>query len=249
VPDYETVYLSMGQDANAVQSESQQNELKSTYHFTFSHRNFLPFAERPLQIHWRSLRNMVYEPDFETIDVAACTANIAQKGFLSEIFYEHTPKNKMQLVTIVDNWGSMGVFRWLSSQITDIISSQIKNEVYYCYNLPEPFLYSDTEMKTKKEWRNFREKLNGKHVIFISDAGAAKGNYSSARIKRTKEILNDIRRIAKNVVWLNPMPEHRWRKTSAIYISLAVQMYEISENGLQQTIHYLKNNIHFQPIL
>lgn len=247
--EYETLYLSAGDQKAEKSIGSDRNEMETKFHFSFSSRNFMPLAERPLQINWRSLRNMVYETDFETIDVATCVKNIAEKGFIAEIPYAKELKNSVQLVTMIDNYGSMSVFRWLVQQTNDIISSQITNNVYYCYNLPIPNLFLDRELKKKVNWKQFHQtKLNSKYVIIISDAGATKGSYSRERIEKTKEMIVQIRKTAKNIIWLNPMPNHRWRKTSAIYISLFVKMFELSETGIMQAIQFLKNNNQFQPI-
>lgn len=247
--EYDTVYLSVGNtEIDKEKIEGDRKQIKENYSFSFAPRNFIPFDERILQINWRNLRNMVFEPEFETIDTDACVNDIAQKGVLTQLFYKHHPKNKVQAVTIIDNLGSMAVFRWQSKQINQIISSEINNKTYYCYNLPEPVLFEDKEFNKKVKWDNSYQKIvREKYVIIISDAGAAKGTYSSQRVERTEKILEQIRKSAKNVVWLNPMPEKRWRKTSAIYISLSVRMFEISEKGVLQAIEYLKSNHTYQP--
>jgi hypothetical protein len=227
-----------------------KKKLNEDYKFVFSERNFLPYTERPLQVYWRSLKNVVFEPDYEKIDINACVEYISEKGILSQLFYEKKLKNVTELVTIIDIEGSMRIFRWLSNQLISIMSSELLNEIYYCDNLPLPYLYKEKKLVNEIEWEKFyKSKLKNKYVIIISDAGAVKGNYNSSRIGATKVMLAQINQYAKNVVWLNPMPYYRWQTSSAVEISKYVQMYDTTYSGILNSVNYLKKNIHVIPSL
>ncbi len=241
--EYQELYMQITDTKSDNSLESERKKLLSEFNFTFSKNNFYPIQERPLQITVRNLRDISYISDFNTIDTNECAENIAKNKYLTEIKYQTEIVNNAKAVVIIDILGSMSVFKYLSRQVADIISSQIDTEIYYSYNLQTDFMYSDIKMTKEIKWEKFdKTAFNGKYVILISDAGAAKGNYSSERIDKSKVLLTEIGKYAKNIVWLNPMPRYRWRKSSAIYISLLVKMFDISNDSLPLAIQYLKNN-------
>jgi len=241
---FETLYLSMGSSGYKKEIEKDKTVDLTEKKFHFSERNFLPFVERPLQILWRNLRNTQYEPDLENVDVEACIDYFSKNGVLSDIFYTQKTTNITQLITLVDVGGPMKVFKWLSNQLVGIVSSELINKSFYYENVPIPYVFSDINLEKEIEWESFMNtELINKYVIIISDADSVKGIYNDRKIKTISNVVAQIYLTAKNVVWLNPMPFHRWQTSSASKINEKVRMFETTYDGLLKAICYLKNNV------
>jgi hypothetical protein len=77
-------------------------------------------------------------------------------------------------------------------------------------------------------------------VLIVSDAGAARGSFESERVERTQVFLNQLKRSVRRYAWLNPMPNHRWKGTTAEDIARLVPMFEMSRRGLDAAIDILR---------
>ena len=56
----------------------------------------------------------------------------------------------------------------------------------------------------------------------------------------TLECLDTLRAVTPYVAWLNPMPEARWRNTSAEVIARQVAMFSMSPDGLSNAVDVLR---------
>jgi uncharacterized protein len=77
-------------------------------------------------------------------------------------------------------------------------------------------------------------------ILIISDAGAARGNYSSERVALTAAWINQLNKAVKYVAWLNPMPSRCWQKTTAEGVAQLLPMFETSRRGMSHAIDTLR---------
>ncbi len=124
-------------------------------------------------------------------------------------------------------------------------------EQYFFYNVPQKYFYKDkVHIKHEKTYELFKQIKRKKFLVLIySDAGAARGGNSDGRFKPTLRFLLQLKKVAHQIVWLNPLPKERWNKTTAKRISRFVDMYSLSDStegtetanrNLQKAIHTLK---------
>ena len=109
--------------------------------------------------------------------------------------------------------------------------------VFYYQNYPTGYVYSKPNFSDPVKVGEALVKANRNSTIavVISDGGAARGNTDLTPIKKREEMteafLQMLRDTCAHVIWLNPMPEHRWKNTSAELISKHVyKMKAIMDN-------------------
>ncbi|NJO03968.1 MAG: hypothetical protein HC880_21870 [Bacteroidia bacterium] len=114
---------------------------------------------------------------------------------------------------------------------------------YYFYNVPQEYGYRNPSHTQYEETARIISRLNPQDsaVIIISDAGAARGSNSDARFKATLRFIVRLKKATQKIVWLNPLPEYRWEKTTAWRIARFVPMFSLTDqHPLQQAINKLR---------
>lgn len=77
-------------------------------------------------------------------------------------------------------------------------------------------------------------------VVIVSDAGAARGYYNTSRLLDTIAFLKTLRTYTSYVVWLNPLPDERWKKSTAEQIARYVPMFLLARTGLYHAVNVLR---------
>ncbi|MCB1816260.1 MAG: VWA containing CoxE family protein, partial [Candidatus Competibacteraceae bacterium] len=80
-------------------------------------------------------------------------------------------------------------------------------------------------------------------LLFVSDAGAARGHRRLARIRATAECLARLKRVSSFIAWLNPMPAPRWDGTSAQFIAGLVPMFQMDPDGFSNAVDCLRGQL------
>jgi uncharacterized protein with von Willebrand factor type A (vWA) domain len=86
------------------------------------------------------------------------------------------------------------------------------------------------------------EQAKGNSVLIISDAGAARGYYDRRRVAETKAFLKTLSAYTYLYTWLNPMPQNRWRATTAADIADIVPMFPFNREGLNDAVSILRGH-------
>ncbi|MGI5182698.1 VWA domain-containing protein [Dactylosporangium sp. CA-152071] len=74
----------------------------------------------------------------------------------------------------------------------------------------------------------------------ISDAGAARGTLSPARLLDTVALGKALRSAAGALTWLNPVPAARWRRSTAEQVARHVPMFPLTRAGMYQAVDVLR---------
>jgi len=222
---------------------SQPHSLEISY-YQESEDQYLPVTGRQMKQSWRFLRRLVREGKLEELDVTGTVDKICQKGILLEPVLMPRYSNRAELVLLVDQGGSMVPFHHLSRQLIDRArrGGNIKQlKVYYFYNYPEKYLYSDPMRLKAQPVTEVLTSIGKKAgVLIVSDAGAARGNYNPERVKYTHYFLDRLVQSVRYYAWLNPIPEDSWQDTTAGDIARSVLMFEMSREGLNAAINTLR---------
>jgi uncharacterized protein with von Willebrand factor type A (vWA) domain len=117
-----------------------------------------------------------------------------------------------------------------------------KTGAYYFHNCPIDYLYHDPYQTTAKPLPTVLAQLNPMQsvALIISDAGAARGRFNPERLELTQAFLQQLQRQIPYVVWLNPMPQSRWRRSTAGAIAQLIPMFELSKQGMNGAIAVLR---------
>jgi len=205
----------------------------------------LPVTYRQMKQGWRYLRHLIREGVPTELDLEETMEQIGQQGFLLNPVLKPRRINKIELLLLIDQDGSMVPFHHLSQAFVDTASrggrfNQVR--VYYFHNCPSDYLYRDPYHLEAVPIEDCLSKLPKTRVVCLifSDAGAARGQFSSRRRRHTKFFLKELKHYVHHIAWLNPFPRERWQSTTAAEIAKLVPMFEVNRQELYQAIETLR---------
>ncbi len=106
------------------------------------------------------------------------------------------------------------------------------------------YVYAKPSLRETVALPDILKPHTGGATVIISDAGAARGNYDTARLLDTLAFLKTLSACTPHVVWLNPLPPEAWRDNSAAQIARCVPMFPVDREGLHQAVNVLRGQIH-----
>jgi uncharacterized protein with von Willebrand factor type A (vWA) domain len=193
-------------------------------------------TERKIRRSFNYLRLPVRQGNLTEVDIDATVDKIGEDGFLITPVMITRRINRAEVLLLVDVSNSMIPFFLVSQLLVDNLQGTKlgKAEVYYFRNCPGEYLFYHPQNPGGKLTSEVLAKLHQQRtvVLIISDAGAARGGLNDQRIELTKDFLDELYSCVRQVAWLNPVPENRWRGTSAQGISQLVKMYDLDNSGL-----------------
>jgi hypothetical protein len=224
--------------------QSGSNSLEMSYYRQNSVDEYLPVTPRQIKQSWRFLRRRVREGTLAELDVEGTVEKICREGVLLEPVMMPSYKNRSKLVLLLDQGGSMVPFHHLSRQLIDKAQQDgniTQIGVYYFYNYPEKYLYTDPNRLKYQLVTDILESIDSRTaVLIVSDAGAARGNFNEVREEYTVKFLKQLEQSVRYYAWLNPMPNDSWQDTTAGKIARFVPMFEMSREGLNAAINTLR---------
>ncbi|MEH2281736.1 MAG: hypothetical protein V7K90_10490 [Nostoc sp.] len=213
--------------------------------------NDLPVTHRQMKQGWRYLRQFSREGPPIELDMEATIQQVAQYGVLLNPVLVPRRSNRIELLLLIDQDGSMVPFHHLSQELADTALrggrfSRVR--IYYFHNCPDEYLYRDRYHLEAESIDDCLSKLPKTRTVCLifSDAGAARGGLSSRRRRLTKFFLKELRQYVRYTTWLNPVPRHRWETTTAHDIAALVPMFEVNRQEFYRAINVLRGR--HQPL-
>jgi uncharacterized protein with von Willebrand factor type A (vWA) domain len=118
-----------------------------------------------------------------------------------------------------------------------------QTSIYYFHDFPDKVLYESPGLNRARVLDEvFAERAKGDSVLFISDAGSARGHYEGARVTGTRKCVEVLRNYTYLYSWLNPVPARRWTNTTAEEIAKFVPMFSLTREGLIDTVNVLRGH-------
>lgn len=226
-------------------------------------RDFLPIAQRELQQRWRSLRRMVRSGPLTELDEERTVRQAAREGYLVKPVLRARRTNQSALLLLLDQKGSMIPFHFLCRALAETATaagSFGQVGVYHFHNTAPPAATTETEpggghyrehllyttpfcVETQAVSAIMGEfKAVRPDVLIFSDAGAARKSWNGPRIEETALLLFQLQALgAEQFVWLNPLPQSRWPKTSAAAIAKFIPMFPLDHSGFGQAVQILNS--------
>lgn len=199
---------------------------------------------RALILIWRRFRAASRAGPKVELDLEATIREKSRQGILAEPVLIPARRNQAKLIALIDVSNSM--FPWNDFQRTMVESLRTGHlgqaTVYYFHNVPTEVLYErETLTKPITIEKALQAHQNSTLMIF-SDAGAARGFSRRDRVEESREFLVKVKRKWQPIVWMNPMPPHRWKHSSAERIGQLAHhtMLQLSEEGLIRAIDVLR---------
>ncbi len=106
------------------------------------------------------------------------------------------------------------------------------------------YVYAKPSLRETVALPDILKPHTGGATVIISDAGAARGNYDTARLVDTLAFLKTLSACTPHVVWLNPLPPEAWRNNSAAQIARCVPMFTVDQEGLHQAVNVLRGQLY-----
>lgn len=213
---------------------------------------YFPITQCQLKQGWQYLRHPVREGEKIEIDIDATVQQIGRDGMLLEPVRIPRRTNRIELLLLIDQGGSMVPFQLLSQRLTNTALQSGKLgyvQTFFFNNYWDEYLYTDSAMCDAKAVRDILSQISRQAVVLVfSDAGAARGGLNSKRIKLTKTSLTFLMKHIRYVTWLNPVPQNRWGNTTAKLIAEIVPMFEVDRQGFQKSIDILRGRSGQYPI-
>lgn len=206
---------------------------------------YFPLTRRQMKQGWRYLRQNRREGPKTEFDIDSTVSQIAEQGLFLKPILRSGRKNRIDLVFLIDQDGSMAPLQALASRLVETATRAGRlgsASTYYFHNCPVSYLYHDPMMQQPEPFLKFlRRRLSSTSVVvIISDAGAARGGLNTVRRDKTKFFIEHITMHARYAVWLNPIPRNRWNLTTAGEIAKYIPMFEITRVGFQGAVDVLR---------
>ena len=233
-----------------IQQDPVTEAEKSKFLFT---SNYFPIDRRKAQQNLKQISSFGYAQKSGEVDLDATIRKAIADGYITSPVFKKLKINTTSLLLLIDHQGSMVAFEQLTTSIKKeaeqalMPNKKIKSQTvktFYFYNSPGEYLYTN-QTHTRYETASLalaaiKNRTAG--VIIISDAGSARGTYSTRRIIAVKAFLAKLHKSTTKVAWLNPLPRERWINTSAAEIARYAAMFEATESGIKNAIDLLKGS-------
>lgn len=194
---------------------------------------------------WHSLRQIRRDGPLIDFDLGATIDRVARERYYTGPVFRRSLCLRTRLLLLVDRRGSMGPFHHLTNDLVEtatLARSFEKLEIRYFHNLFSDYLYLDQFFNNAQKVETLLKELDARtRILIVSDAGAARGHFNPDRIVATIKLIVRVRKVGRQLIWLNPMPSDRWEDTSAEAISYAVPMYPLDRSGIFKAFRHLRN--------
>ena len=206
---------------------------------------FFPITRRQMKQSWRYLRRLIREGSRTELDIEATAYQIARQGQLLELVMVPERRNQVELMLLIDRRGSMVPFHLLAKRLAQTAQQGGRlgeANIYYFHNFPHQCLYQDIFHQKPEKITDLFIRLHSERsvVLVFSDAGAARGSMNPKRLGSTLVFLAQLKRYARRIAWLNPMPKERWSGSTAKEIARHIPMFEVNRRGLDSVVATLR---------
>ncbi len=212
-------------------------------------RNFdwvgsLPVTRRQMKRAWQYYRRMARAGAPVEIDMERTLQLVEREGVLLQPVLQPRRVNHARLLILADEGGSMAPFRGVISPL--LSSAQTvgfaRTGVFHFHDVPEATVFAKPWLSHPVALAAACNPFRGAGILIVSDAGAARGNRDANRVARTVASLNVLRSFSPHVVWVNPMPQFRWARSSAAEIRQQgrIAMFPLDRQGLDRAVDVLR---------
>ena len=199
---------------------------------------------RALTIIWRRFRAAKREGPKVELDLDATIAQQCRLGILESPVLVAARRNQAKLIVLMDVSTSMTPWRDFQQMVVESLGNgQLgQDRVYYFHNTPVDVLYERETLTRPIAIEKVLNECGSSTLLILSDAGAVRGFDRRDRVRESAEFLARVWRQWQPIVWMNPMPRHRWIQSSAEKISRLphITMFHLHEEGLVRAIDVLR---------
>ena len=208
---------------------------------------------RNLKMALRRLRRWVREASDLELDLSSTIRATARNGGFLDIKEVPERRNAVKVLMLLDVGGSMDEHVELCAQLFSAAGSEFKLlEYFYFHNYVYESVWQENERRTedKLPLRQLLQKFPRDYkLIIVGDADMGRheisdrgGSVEHFNAEPGEVWMSRLTEQFRSVVWLNPLPESRWRDSASIQLAKRLvdnQMYFLSDKGLESAMKYL----------
>lgn len=183
----------------------------------------LPLSQRTVLDSWQLLRRPLRSGIRSELDLKATIRRITQAGYFSDVVMRPAKGKRTELIVLVDDSNVMVPFRPALHPLTQAIENQqiAPATLYRFTTYPDEYLYAWQQPFQAVPLDQILAQMHRRRTVVViwSEAGATQ---SSPRAEHRRGLINFLDRLSpciRSVVWLNPLPPHRWSGTLAADIA------------------------------
>jgi len=211
---------------------------------------------RQIQVALKRLRHLQRLGAEEELDLEASIDQTCRNGGEIELIFCPPRKNNAKVLLLMDAGGSMMPYTRLVEGLFSAAhqATHFRDfQYYYFHNCIYEQLYSDIRMHKRVSTSSLLHTLDADYkVILVGDASMAPEELIDTGGSLYYYHHNDtpgitwLRRIQEHFracIWLNPMPEGQWNRTTINLVRQIFPMYELTLDGLERGIKQLGRQV------
>ena len=225
--------------------ESAEKEVS----FLFTDHKHFPFSIRKNHQELRRLKQQVRPSPTDEININATIDNIVQQGFFYEFIWEQEKISKQKFILLHDHSTEMIPFQPQLMGFMQLLKDNTRFtsvENYYFTRFPigeenNYRLFTNKSHTVAKQLNEIFGVTKNESVIFIlSDGGSIKKDDDLNRTVVMRSFIKQLFNYSARVLWLNPLPEDKWKGINAAFLSQLIPMFPMHDKGIKKAIEHLK---------
>ncbi|MEO1042373.1 MAG: VWA domain-containing protein [Pseudomonadota bacterium] len=208
---------------------------------------------RNIKVALRKLRRFARQGAADEFDLDGTIDATARNGFL-DVQMRPERRNAVKLLVFFDIGGSMDPYVKLCEELFSAVKTEFKHlEYFYFHNFLYDFVWKDNARRWSEKtqtWDVLHTYGSDYMVLFIGDASMSP--YEITMPGGSVEYFNEeagaiwmkrLLQIYEKAVWLNPIPDDRWRYSPSIDLTEQImdgRMFPLTLEGLENAIRELK---------
>lgn len=183
----------------------------------------MPLPQRAVLDSWQLLRRPLREGSRNELDLDATIRCIAREGYFSNVVMRPIKSKRVELIVLVDDGNVMLPFRpALQPLVNAIATHQITPASLYRFTTyPGEYLYDWHQPTQAIALDQVLSKMHSRRTIVLiwGDAGATQPNPLEEHRTGLLTFLTRLSPCVRSLIWLNPLPPHRWIGTLAAEVA------------------------------
>ncbi|MEM9286461.1 MAG: VWA domain-containing protein [Pseudomonadota bacterium] len=213
----------------------------------------IEIGTRNIKVALRKLRRFARQGAADEFDLDGTIDATARHGFL-DVQMRPERRNAVKLLVFFDIGGSMDPYVKLCEELFSAVKSEFKHlEYFYFHNFLYDFVWKDNARRWSEKtptWDVLHTYGSDYMVLFVGDASMSP--YEITMPGGSVEYFNEeagaiwmkrLLQIYEKAVWLNPIPDDRWRYSPSIDLTEQImdgRMFPLTLEGLENAIRELK---------
>ncbi|MEP1075176.1 hypothetical protein NDI52_07190 [Leptolyngbya sp. PL-A3] len=178
-----------------------------------------PLPQRAILDTWQLLRRPLRKGIRDELDLDATIRCITKQGYFSDVVMRPIKSKRAELIVFVDDSNVMLPFWPALQPLVNAIESQkiTPATIYRFTTYPDEYLYAWKQPTQALPFDQILARMHPRRTIVLiwGDAGATQASPLDDHRQGLLQFLTRLSPCVRSLIWLNPLPPHRWVNTLA----------------------------------